>query len=134
MKECRVAFDKVRFAVAFVSWGMLWFVTSRYADWGLELAGRSYPMFPFCYIEALLGTLVIIYLSEIISKSNSYLLSQLSLWGSCSLNILMIHCVDFLWKDLYMVSDYLWVNVVLCVVIDISLFYAYRTMKTKYIR
>lgn len=134
MKDCRVSFDKVGFAVAFVSWGMLWFVTSRYAGWGLELAGRSYPMFPLCYIEALSGTLVIIYLSDIISKSNNFLLLQLSLWGSCSLNILMIHCVDFLWKDLYMVSDYLWVNVALRVVIDITLFYVYRTIKTKYIR
>lgn len=134
MKDCRVSFDIVGVAVAFVSWGMLWFVTNRYADWGLELAGRSYPMFPLCYIEALSGTLVIIYLSDIISKSNNFLLLQLSLWGSCSLNILMIHCVDFLWKDLYMVSDYLWVNVALRVVIDITLFYVYKTIKTKYIR
>lgn len=50
MKDGRGPFDKVRFAVALVSWGMLWFVTSRYADWGLELAGRSYPIFPLCYI------------------------------------------------------------------------------------
>lgn len=44
--------------------------------------------------EGLSCTLVIIYLSDIISKRNNSLLLRLSFFGQFSLNILMIHCVS----------------------------------------
>lgn len=126
MKNFDLSFSVKKLLFSVVSWVSLWLITNKYGDWGLEIAGRSYPLFPLCFIEALAGTLVIVIISDFISKSKNRFITQLMLWGMCSLNILMIHCVDFLWENCYSVSDNLLINTVLCILVDLSLFYLYR--------
>lgn len=132
LKKSSINFNFRRFGLAFFPWTTSWCIIYNYASWGLELAGRSYPLFPLCFIEGIAGTLVVICISDLLSRKNSFLTSQFILFGRCTLTILFIHCIDFLWKDYYNVSAYQWINVVLRITIDVTIFYAYIMAKSIY--
>jgi len=132
LKSKSIAFELPIFLSAILCWGISWIVIKHYGDWGLEIAGRSYPLFPLCYIGAFAATIVILHVSDFISKKDSQIKSQLVLWGTCSMNILIIHCLDFLWEDIYMISETVWINVSLRIIVDLTIFYAYRILKFRY--
>lgn len=130
LKSTSIVFKFPIFLIAMLCWGVSWLVIKYYGDWGLEIAGRSYPLFPLCYVGAFAATIVILHLSDILSRiDNSVFKSQLTLWGSCSMIILVIHCLDFLWKDLYTISDIVWINALLRITIDLSIFLCYSKIR-----
>lgn len=134
LKSKSIAFELLIFLLAICFWGVSWLVIKHYGDWGLEIAGRSYPLFPLCYIGAFAATMVILHLSDIISKKSSSIKTQLIVCGACSMDILIIHCLDFLWKDLYIVSDIVWINVLFRIAIDLLIFLGYRKIRELNIR
>lgn len=131
LKRFGVSFDWRKCFISLVSWALLWLVTNRYGNWNLEMAGRSYPLFPLCFIEAFAGTMCVLYFSDLISRFDNCIKHQLVVLGQGTLNILVIHCIDFLWADLYMITDMVWINILIRVMLDLVIFYLYREIKSK---
>lgn len=124
LKRTGIRFNLNYMVIALICWAVLWTLTNRYGDWGLELAGRSYPLFPLCFIEAVAGTIVMMYLSEWAGRRQSKMTSLFVFLGRNSLLLLIIHCLDYLWKDLYSVYDHIIVEVSIRITIDVLIFYA----------
>lgn len=132
MKRYSFPLNFIRFVISLGFWIVLWYIINQNSNWGLEIAGRSYPLFPLCFLEGIAGTIVLVYMSDLISKHQSPFTNELARYGQLSFVILIIHCLDFLWKDYYSLSQYAELNAALRITIDLTIFYIYIIVKYMY--
>lgn len=125
LKQHNITFGFRKFIIAFLSWFVLWILINCNCNWGLEIAGRSYPLFPLCFFMGIAGTMVIIYISDLIGRHKNIIVNELAKYGRLSLIILIIHCLDCIWEKAYIISESCWINIIVRVIIDISIFYLY---------
>jgi fucose 4-O-acetylase-like acetyltransferase len=103
-------------------WGstllMSYFIEKAY----LELACRSYALFPICYLTAISGTLFVSQFSYMIQKIGR-VTKIINYIGKNSLTMLIVHCMDYLWESLYInIGNYEVVVALVRVTIDIVVF------------
>lgn len=67
----------------------------------LEMSARVYPLYPLCIFTAVLGTMMVAYLSTMLVRLPAWMRSVMSFIGEHSLMMLCIHTLDFLWEDIY---------------------------------
>lgn len=118
-------------ALKFLVFGAGWFVTFYLcykANVGcngypyMVYASRQYPSYPFCFIPAVLGTLMIIEISVLLCKIRK-LITPLLYLGKHSLCMLTVHAIDTTWiKKLWFVSGNTYINMVCRIIVDIGIF------------
>ena len=110
-----------RFAIATIVWAGGFAVCFAVTHSYFEMACRHFPLFPVCIIVACVGFLMCMYASQIIEavdKRRGLKSIKFLAWcGMYSMQLFIVHCLDFIWKPLYMVSNG-GVNSVLRVVLD----------------
>lgn len=87
-------------------------------------ASRQYPSYPFCFLSAILGTLMIAELSVILCKQKK-IISPLLYLGKNSLYMLVIHGIDSTWmKRIWLISENIYINIICRIIVDIVVFAA----------
>lgn len=102
--------------VWFVLLCVIYFVTGSY----LELAGRRYPLYPLCYIVAVLGTLVVV--EFCVAVANWHMLRPIIFLGKNSLYMLCVHAMDYLYIGAWKFTTNDFINAMCRVVIDVIVF------------
>ncbi len=120
----------IKLGVSFAVWVLtLWLtfpnVESRTY---LELAIRRYPMFPISYLCAAAGTLFMCELAICINKLWK-LYIPVAYIGRNSLYLLLVHCIDGIWKPLWRIEDRMLVSSVLRVIVDLAIFVTVMLVK-----
>ena len=90
----------------------------------LEFASRDYPLFPVCFIGGAAATMFIAEVCVLLNRLSLpfRLMDALNYLGKNSLYMLYVHCFDYYWSSLYTITDNLYIQAVLRVVIDIIAF------------
>ena len=65
----------------------------------LNIIYRSYPMYPFCFITAIMGTLFVCYISVLFS--HIYISNFIAFIGKHSIVFLIVHYFDYIWQPLW---------------------------------
>lgn len=114
------SFQRLNFwcGVFLSGWLITFFIIFYFTKSYLELAARQYPLFPLCYITAVLGTFFLFCLSMKISDTCEYL----CYFGKYSIYIFCIHALDEYWSCLYNITNSEFLNCVLRVLIDLFIF------------
>lgn len=83
-------------------WGGLLYITfpEPYRVTYLELASRNYPIYPLCFIIAILGTLMFCKFGCLIDRI-PVVNTVLRFIGKNSLYLYMIHCLDKMWDEFW---------------------------------
>ncbi len=101
----------------------------------LELACRRYSFYPVSFIIAIIGTLFVLYFSQILQKIMIF--KCLNFLGKNSFLILSIHYLDYLWKRIYCVTENNLINGLMRCLVDtlfmIILYYTRLMIKKIYI-
>lgn len=84
----------------------------------LELAARSYPLYPLCIVCAIAGTLFVSYFSQAMS-SLGFLFKPLTLIGANSIYLYCVHAMDYLYEGVWMVTGNVFVHGIVRVIIDL---------------
>lgn len=113
-----------------ITWIGLFVVSS---DKLFNLAGRYYPVYPLCFITAIVGTIMICLWSIGLCKFKKFVTPLLFL-GRNSIYMMCIHVLDYsLLKHLWDVSNNLYIRIMLRLTVDIFVF-ALVMVFIKYIR
>ncbi|MBQ7345424.1 MAG: acyltransferase family protein [Oscillospiraceae bacterium] len=105
---------------------LTWMLDGRY----LEMAARSYELFPLCYLTAVAGTLMVCWISVFLEEHLAALVRPFVYIGKHSLELMCVHTLDHLWEGLYQgVSSNLVVTACVRVVVDLLVFMAYMVVK-----
>lgn len=107
----------------FVMMGM-WIATYNlilyYRGSYLEFAGRRYPFYPICYICGICGTICVFELSRLIVHTKT-IQSALSFLGRNTMSVLIVHCFDKQWQQIYYVSENVLIVLLVRIIADISI-------------
>lgn len=127
-KKIQVTYRPV---LKFLLFGAGWFVTLYLcykANVGcsgypyMVYASRQYPSYPFCFIPAILGTLMIIEISVLLCKIRKVIIPLLYL-GKHSLGMLIVHALDTTWiKKLWFISGNTYINIICRIFVDVGIF------------
>lgn len=115
------------FAYAFVAWIVLWAVVFLSCQKFLDIGARSYPLFPISYIGGIAGTLFVVFGCRYIERYQ--VAYKLAFIGKYSLYLLIIHHFDALWIDVWQAIPNKIAYIILRVLIDLGLFYAFIILK-----
>lgn len=110
-------------AYTFLGWIALWAVVFFFTHNALGLGGREYPLFPISYIGGIAGTLFVVLGSRYLEKYK--LANALAFIGKYSLYLLIIHHFDCLWIDVWQGIPNKVAYIILRLLTDLSLFYAF---------
>lgn len=108
--------------------GIFWAATLFicFSDWKrwtyMELATRRYPLYPMCFLTAISGTMVICYLSSLATKIGK-LITPVIYIGKYSLYILLVHCMDELWRDAWSINEHQLYSAALRILTDLFVFF-----------
>lgn len=109
--------------IAGLVWGLLLYIT--FPDYEkvsyLELAPRNYPIYPLCFIIAILGTVMFCKLCCLIDKV-PVINMVLRFIGKNSLYLYMVHCLDKIWDKFWMVGDSQKVQILMRWATDLAVF------------
>ncbi len=90
----------------------------------LELAVRNYPLFPLCYLVAILGSCSVFAFSKIFLVTNFPGNSILKFIGFHSMALLIIHQIDFSFiQILYHLTDSTLIRCIVRLIVDLSALY-----------
>ena len=113
--------------ICFIVWigtfGLTYFTRYTY----LELAARTYTLFPLCYLTAAAGTLFIAYLSIELCKLGK-ITKPLIYVGKNSLYLLCIHAIDRIFKVCWN-FDSQWTTMVVRIVLDLIVFVLFMLLR-----
>ena len=119
----------VKLLFSFVLWAVCLLITYRISYSYMELACRRYTLYPFCFIIALLGTIMISELGVLccrtfpVTKFIVYL-------GKNSLYMLCIHILDYyLWQWTFSWAKYEVLNAITRVSVDLLVFVVFMLIK-----
>lgn len=89
----------------------------------LEMSARKYPLYPLCIFTAVLGTMMVAYVSTILVRLPVWMKGVLTFLGEHSLIMLCVHTLDFLWEEVYNgISANLLIRGIARVLIDFLIF------------
>lgn len=118
-----------RFIISAAVFLMMLVISYRISNTYLELAVRKYPLFPICYLIAIIGSMCLIYGCNIIDHWKSVsainiLYDKICLIGRNSLYLYLIHVMDPIWFQYvsYHITNE-WVLMVIRLVIDIVILF-----------
>jgi len=106
----------------------VWIVSLRFTfpdvgQWTyMELAVRRYPLFPVCYIAAILGTLVFAQIGYILVKFKT-LSRPIVYIGKNSMCLFFIHHLDVNWMKFWLVENHQFYSAAERIVVDLIVFY-----------
>ncbi|SEF84213.1 Fucose 4-O-acetylase [Eubacterium ruminantium] len=93
-----VVFGVLWYALLRICFPNLWLVTY------FEFATKDYSIVPVSILTAVLGSLIVFYVSIILEKVKP-VRRPLSFFGKNALTFFLVHCVDILWKELWECFD-----------------------------
>lgn len=118
-----------RFIISAIVFLMMLVISYRISNTYLELAVRKYPLFPICYLIAIIGSMCLIYGCNIIDhwkrvSAINILYDKVCLIGRNSLYLYLIHVLDPIWFQYvsYHITNE-WILMVIRLVIDIVILY-----------
>lgn len=86
-----------------------------------NLAARRYPLFPLCFVTAILGSLVCIALSKLLEKAKIFL--PIQFFGRYCLYFYVVHCIDFMWESWWRITNNIFLNFLTRFAIDLAFFF-----------
>ena len=96
----------------------------------LEMSMRRYPLYPLCIVTALTGTMMVSQFSSLLVRYFGWVKKPLIFLGEHSLDMLIVHTMDFLWKDLCAkVSSSGAVQAVVLLAMDLAIFTSFVFVK-----
>lgn len=79
-----------------------------YTHSALDLLAHSFPLFPLCYIAAIIGSIAYCCLAKILVKVDR--VGLFAVLGFNSITIIAIHALDPIWKWAWKISDSAYIN------------------------
>lgn len=82
-------------------WSICFFIQNSLTSEALylDIIRRVYPMYPFCFITAIMGTLFVCYISVLFS--HIYISNFIAFIGKHSIVFLIVHYFDYIWQPLW---------------------------------
>lgn len=109
-----------KLVISFIVWAFLFFTANWIYDTPLELACRTYCLFPQCYIFAAAGTMFVLCISKLLSKIK--ILKPLVFLGKKSIVMFSIHCLDVHYSFAWNFTKHNCINILLRLSEDVMLF------------
>lgn len=127
--------SSVKFVVSAILFLAMLMVSYRISGSYLELAVRKYPLFPLCYIIAVIGSLCLIYFCNIIDSVKDKMpvgkiYQQMCVIGRYSMYLYIIHVLDPIWFQF--VSNRIgsqWLLAIIRLVADVAVLYVILLIK-----
>ena len=112
--------------IFFIIWIGLFFIIYVVTNDYLELAARRYPLFPLCYICALMGILFVSCLAKLLLSFEK--IRVIEEVGKNSIWIFAIHAMDYLYRPIWDITNSMLLNGFLRIIEDILIYIAIRYM------
>ena len=95
----------------------------------LEMSMRRYPLYPLCLITAAAGTMMVSQASSLLVRYLGWLKKPLMFLGEHSLDMLIVHTMDFLWEGLYTFHRHTLVQAFARILVDLVIFVGFVYLK-----
>lgn len=108
--------------ISFVLWTISFIVSYKFGGDYLELAQRRFPFFPISIMSSIFGSIFICCLSMKLANINYSIMNPIETIGKYSIYLFVIHCFDYFYESIWMISDNLILNIIIRLLIDLILF------------
>lgn len=106
-------------------WGLslLLQVPDLFNSWTyMELACRRYPIYPLCFATAICGVLLVCEISGLLLKVSHSIGTAIVSIGKNSMYLLCVHCIDYMWGNMWYVEGSQFRTTIKRCVIDLIVF------------
>ena len=107
--------------ISFVIWAILFGISWKYFGTFMELADRRYTIFPWCFVCAIAGTMVVSGISWFVSKIK-YVKEPIKYIGKHSIIMIWIHFYDEYFINIYESTESPLINGLIRVGLDVAVF------------
>lgn len=128
----------VKFIASAVVFFVMLIISYKLSNTYLELAVRKYPLFPMCYIIAIIGSMCLIYACNIIDNwkkvsAVNVIYDKICIIGRNSLYLYLIHVLDPIWFQYlsYHITNE-WILMVIRLIVDVMILYIVLKVKKNF--